>query len=55
MVRGDGRRNRKHWLHLSPELIEALEELVESDRMTLEGLLVSLITEALTARLHKRN
>ena len=48
------RHNRKTWLHLSPVLVESLERLAESDGITLEMLLISLINEALAYRLRHR-
>jgi hypothetical protein len=45
---------RKQWLHLSPDLVAALEDLAKAENVTLEALLISLINEALVQRLHRR-
>ena len=45
---------RKQWLHLSPDLVNALEALASAENVTLEALLISLINEALAHRLTRR-
>ena len=44
---------RKKWLHLQPDLVEALEGLADRDGCNLEQLLISLINEALAHRLRR--
>ncbi len=48
-------QHRKQWLHLSPDLVAALEDLAKTENLTLEALLISLINEALVQRLTRRN
>jgi hypothetical protein len=45
---------RRQWLHLSPDLVEALTDLARAENLTLEALLISLINEALVSRLQRR-
>lgn len=47
--------HRKQWLHLTPDLVAALEELAKTEGLTLEALLISLINEALAHRLQRRS
>jgi hypothetical protein len=46
---------RKQWLHLTPDLVEALEQLAKIEGISLEALLISLVNEALAHRLHRRS
>jgi hypothetical protein len=55
VVSDDKPKYRKQWLHLSPDLVAALEDLAKAENLTLEGLLISLINEALVQRLTRRN
>jgi hypothetical protein len=55
VVSDEKHRYRKQWLHLSPDLIAALEALAKTEDSTLEALLLSLINEALVQRLTRRN
>lgn len=55
VVSDEKHKYRKQWLHLSPDLIAALEALAKTENLTLEALLISLINEALVQRLTRRN
>jgi hypothetical protein len=55
VVSDDRHKYRKQWLHLSPDLVAALEQLASTENVTLEALLISLINEALAQRLTRRS
>jgi hypothetical protein len=54
VVTDDRPKYRKQWLHLSPDLVAALEDLAAVEGLSLEALLISLINEALVQRLTRR-
>lgn len=54
IAREPGRDNRKQWVRLSPDMLEAMAALAQQEGYSLEHLITSLLNEGLAYRLRSR-